>query len=728
MTIQFEQASGLFYLRAYNTTYIMKLVKSKYLAHIYWGGNINKVNTDNLLLFQERPFLSTPIPEDPSFSLDTLPQEFASFGRTDLRFPSFQVERHDGTRITDLEYRDHKIYDGKPILPGLPATYVDNDSEAQTLEISMLDPILGLQVILQYTVFERENVITRSVRFANTGKEKLILLRALSMSIDFSDSNFDLLQLSGAWGRERQMQRASLQSGIQSIESRRGASGHQHNPFVALLRKDATEDYGEVYGFSFVYSGNFIAAVEVDQYESTRISMGINPFDFSWVLEPGEEFQTPEVVMVYSKNGIGDMSRTYHRLYRKHLARGQYRDTERPILINNWEATYFDFNHSQIEDISSVASDLGLELFVLDDGWFGHRDDDTSSLGDWIPDKSKLPFGIDGLGASINKKGLAFGLWFEPEMVSVDSNLYRKHPDWCIHVPDRTGSEGRNQLILDLSRKEVCDEIIRSISEVLLKAPISYVKWDMNRNMSEVGSSALPPERQRETYHRYILGLYKVLEEITSKFPGILFESCSGGGGRFDPGMLYYMPQTWTSDNTDAVSRLRIQYGTSIVYPAVTMGSHVSVVPNHQVGRITPLEFRGHVAMSGNFGYELDVQKLSVEEQAIVREQVSIYKEIRRIVQFGDFYRLKNPFEGSETAWEFISEDRRDILVFYFKELSEANPPIKRLKLKGLDVEARYQVTNAEEIYYGDELMQLGIYVPPLKQDFKSFMWHFKVV
>ncbi|QQE77996.1 alpha-galactosidase [Alicyclobacillus sp. SO9] len=728
MTIRFEQDSGLFYLRAHRTSYIMKLVKSKYLAHIYWGESIRQVNGDNLLRFQARPFSPVPLSEDPSFSLDTLPQEFASFGRTDLRFPSFQVERRDGTRITDLEYRDHKIYDGKPILSGLPATYVDNDSKAQTLEITMLDPVLQLQVILQYTVFERENVITRSVRFENIGKEKLILLRALSMSIDFSDSNFDLLRLSGAWGRERQIERASLHSGIQSIESRRGASSHQQNPFMALLRKDATEDYGEVYGFSFVYSGNFIAAVEVDQYDSARISMGINPFEFSWVLDPGEEFQTPEVVMVYSSNGIGGMSRTYHRLYREHLSRGRYRDTERPVLINNWEATYFDFDHGQIEDLSSVASDLGLELFVLDDGWFGHREDDTSSLGDWIPHKSKLPIGIDGLAASINKKGLAFGLWFEPEMVSVDSNLYRQHPDWCIHVPDRTRSEGRNQLILDFSKKEVCAEIIRSLSEVLLKAPVSYVKWDMNRNMSEVGSSALPPERQRETYHRYMLGLYQVLEEITSKFPDILFESCSGGGGRFDPGMLYYMPQTWTSDNTDAVSRLRIQYGTSIVYPAVTMGSHVSMVPNHQVGRITPLEFRGHVAMSGNLGYELDVQKLSTEEQAMMREQVSVYKEIRHIVQFGDFYRLRNPFECNETAWEFISEDRTEILAFYFKELSEANPPIRRLKLKGLDVEARYQVTSTDEMYYGDELMQLGIFIPPCQQDFKSFMWHFKVV
>ena len=407
------------------------------------------------------------------------------------------------------------------------------------------------------------------------------------------------------------------------MESTRGASSHQHNPFIALLRKDTTEDNGEVYGFNFVYSGNFLAQAEVDQFNNTRVTMGINPFDFSWKLDAGESFQTPEAVMVYSSEGLGDMSRTYHELYRTRLVRGTYRDKERPILVNNWEATYFDFNEEKILEIAKAGSELGIELFVLDDGWFGKRDDDRSSLGDWFVDHNKLPNGLGSLASNVKEMGLEFGLWFEPEMISVDSDLYREHPDWCLHVPGRSQSESRNQLVLDFSREDVCVEITKRVCDILASAPISYVKWDMNRHMTEIGSALLPADRQRETAHRYMLGLYKVMENITSSFPDVLFESCSGGGGRFDPGILYYMPQTWTSDNTDAVSRLKIQYGTSLVYPIVSMGAHVSAVPNHQVHRSTSMEMRGDVAMSGNLGYELDLTKLSNEEKEIVKQQVS---------------------------------------------------------------------------------------------------------
>jgi alpha-galactosidase len=466
-----------------------------------------------------------------------------------------------------------------------------------------------------------------------------------------------------------------------------------------------------------VYSGNFLAQVEVDQFRTARVSMGINPFDFTWLLESGESFQTPEVVMVYSDQGLNGMSQTYHELYRTRLARGSFRDRERPILINNWEATYFDFNEEKIMNIARTAAELGIELFVLDDGWFGERDDDRRSLGDWTVNRRKLPNGLDGLAKQVNELGLQFGLWIEPEMVSPNSELYRKHPDWCLHVPNRPRSEGRNQLVLDYSRQDVCDYMIETISNVLASAPITYVKWDMNRHMTEVGSAALPPERQRETAHRYMLGLYRVMEEITSRFPHILFESCSGGGGRFDPGILYYMPQTWTSDNTDAVSRLKIQYGTSLVYPISVMGAHVSAVPNHQVGRMTSLTMRGHVSMSGNFGYELDITKLTETEKQIIKEQVAFYKDVRRLVQFGTFYRLLSPFEGNEAAWMFVSEDQSEALVAYFRVLAEANAPLSYLRLKGLDPNQDYEIEGLG-VYGGDELMYAGVALPYRLGDF----------
>jgi len=524
------------------------------------------------------------------------------------------------------------------------------------------------------------------------------------------------------------VERRTLASGNQAIESRRGASSHQHNPFIALLEQGATEDAGNVYGFSLVYSGHFLAQVEVDQYETTRVSVGINPFDFTWLLQPGESFQTPEVATVYSANGLGDMSRTYHKLYRTRLCRGRFRDQVRPVLINNWEATYFDFTADKIENIARTGQELGIELFVLDDGWFGKRNNDRSSLGDWFVNASKLPLGLENLVERVRKLDMQFGLWFEPEMISPDSDLYRAHPDWCLHVAHRNRTEARNQLILDLSRQEVCDYIVKVVSDILESAPITYVKWDMNRHMTEIGSAGLPPERQRETAHRYMLGLYRVLEEITTAFPHVLFESCSGGGGRFDPGMLYYMPQTWTSDNTDAVTRLSIQYGTSIVYPICTMGAHVSAVPNHQVQRMTTLAMRGHVAMSGNFGYELDLTKFNDQEKEIVQGQVAFYKDIRHLIQFGDFYRLRSPFEGNETAWMFVSEDQREAFVAYFNVLAEPNEPLRTIRLKGLNPDFDYEVTDASKMYGGDQLMYFGMPLPLLYGDFQSIVWRLNVV
>ncbi|OQM45208.1 alpha-galactosidase [Anoxybacillus sp. UARK-01] len=726
MAISFDPATSQFHLQTSKASYVMQIVKSGYLAHLYWGKRIRKASLSRKLRFRGRAFSPNPLPNDRSFSLDTLPQEYPAYGNTDFRTPAYQVQLENGSTISDLRYHMHRIYKGKPTIKGLPATYVESEEEAETLEIVLEDRQTGLRAILLYTAYEEFSAITRSVRLENQGTERIKLLRALSMNVDFHDADYEWIQLSGAWARERSVVRSKLREGIQSVESRRGASSHQHHPFIALLREAATEDWGEVYGLSFVYSGNFLAQIEVDQFRTARVAMGINPFDFAWLLEPGESFQTPEVVMVYSDQGLNGMSQTFHELYRARLARGAFRDRERPILINSWEATHFDFNEERIMHIAKTAAELGIELFVLDDGWFGHRDNDKSSLGDWIVDKRKLPNGLEGLAKQIHGMGLRFGIWIEPEMVSADSDLYRKHPDWCLHVPNRPRSEGRNQLVLDYARKEVCDYMIEAITNVLANAPISYVKWDMNRHMTEIGSPSLPPERQRETAHRYMLGLYRVMEEIISRFPQILFESCSGGGGRFDPGMLYYMPQAWTSDNTDAVSRLAIQYGTSFVYPVISMGAHVSAVPNRQVHRITSLDMRGHVAMSGNFGYELDVTKLSGKERAKIKEQVAFYKQIRRLVQFGTFYRILSPFSGNETAWMFVSEDQTEAFVTYFRVLAEANPPLAFIRLKGLDPNKNYRIMDSGETYGGDELMYAGLNVPERSGDFVSVIWLLK--
>lgn len=663
--------------------------------------------------------------------MDIIPQEYPGYGSGDFRTPAYELQFENGSTICDFKYSCHKIVKGKPKFNNMPATYAEKEDEAETLEISIVDSVSNLKAVLSYTVFNELNAITRAVKFINNGDENVKLLRALSMSIDFDTAEYDMLQLSGAWAREKHMFKRPLTPGLQAVESKRGISSAQQSPFIALLGKNSDEKQGEVYGFNLIYSGNFIAEAEVDHNFTARVSLGINPFDFSWLLEPGESFQAPEVVMVYSENGIGDMSRTYHRLYRTRLCRGNFRDEIRPVLVNNWEATYFDFNSDKIESIAKAAQKIGIELFVLDDGWFGKRNSDNCSLGDWVVDKNKLPDGLNTLAENINKTGLLFGLWFEPEMVSPDSELYRTHPDWCIHVPGRAASHGkfqRNQLVLDLTREEVCDYIVKAVSDILSSVSVAYVKWDMNRPLTEVGSASLPKQRQRETAHRYVLGLYKIMDTITSAFPDILFESCSSGGGRFDGGILYYMPQTWTSDDTDAVERLKIQYGTSIVYPAITMGAHVSTCPNHQVGRNTSLEIRGNVSMAGNFGYELDLTKFTDEEKEVVKKQIETYKEIRHITQFGDFYRLKSPFEGNETAWMFVAEDKKEAVVMYFKVLGEPFVLNKRIKCQGLNPEYKYKVEDKDSIISGEALMYFGLDTGKTFGDFISVVWVLKAV
>ena len=728
MAIVYDASSKTFNLSTSKTSYVLKVLGSNHVAHVYWGKKIKAKNLDYVLRRKNWGSFLTNTDNIDDFMLEMTPQEYPGYGSTDLRTPAVELQFSDGTSATDFRYESHNIYAGKNKLNNLPATYVEDENEAMTLELTLVDSLKNVKLILSYSVFEEFDAITRSVKIINESNEDVNINRVLSANVDFRDSDYELLQLSGAWARERHIIRKEIRSGSQSIGSRRGSSSHAQNPFMALVRKDTTEQHGEVYGFSLIYSGNFLANVEVDMYENARAQIGINPFDFTWLLKSKEEFTAPEAVLVYSNEGLTGMSHIYNCLYGKRLCKGKYRDEVRPILINNWEATYFDFNETKIKEIAREATNLGMELFVLDDGWFGKRDDDNSSLGDWFVNEEKLKGGLNKLATEINEMGLQFGLWFEPEMVSPISELYKEHPDWCIHIPGRNRSEARRQLILDYSREDVCNYIIEKISEVLSSAPISYVKWDMNRNMSEIGSAKLPANRQREVAHRYILGLYKVLEEITTRFPDVLFESCSGGGGRFDPGMLYYMPQTWTSDNTDAIERLKIQFGTSMVYPNASIGCHVSAVPNHQVDRITPIETRGVVAMSGNFGYELDITKLPESEKEIIKEQVKLYKEIRETIQFGKCYRLSSPFENNDIAWMFISKDCEEIIVSFVRTLAKPNSKFISLKLVGLDESSKYEILGENIIVGGDELMNIGLNVPELKGDYQAKMWRLKKV
>ncbi|MFW5979154.1 MAG: alpha-galactosidase [Halanaerobium sp.] len=729
MSIKYFEDKKIFHLQNDEISYVLKVLKNGQLGHLYWGKKIkNAERLDRYPISQPRPYEAYADKEDTGFILENIAREYPSFGQSDFREPAYQVEAEAGSIISDLKYQKHEIYPGKKDLEGLPAVYVEQEGEAESLDIVLYDEVLDLEVILSYTIFKDYPIISRSAHFNNQGQKDINLKRALSISVDFENQDLELLQLSGAWGRERDIIRRPLEQGITKIDSKRGGSSHQQNPFAALVEPDTDEYSGDAYGFSLVYSANFIVQAEKNHYGKTRLTMGINPFNFNWLLESGQSFQTPEVVINYSDQGLNKMSQNYHQLYQKRLVRGKHREKERPVLINNWEGTYFDFNTAKILEMAEAAAEVDLELFVLDDGWFGRRNDDTSSLGDWYVNQEKLPGGLKYLAEEINKLGLDFGLWFEPEMISPDSDLYREHPEWAIQVENRESSLSRQQLILDLSRRDVQDYIIERVSAILNQANISYVKWDMNRPMTEYGSLKLDSKRQRELNHRYILGLYRVLEEITSSFPDILFESCAGGGGRFDPGMLYYMPQTWTSDDTDAVERLKIQYGTSMVYPASSMGAHVSAVPNHQVERSTSLKMRYDVASFANLGYELDITQLNQDEMKAVKNQVNNYKKIRKLVQFGNFYRLRSPFEGNFTAWSYVADDKEEVLAGFYQILAAPNPKEQRLKLKGLDTESDYKELNSGEIYGGDELMNYGLKVPYLKEDFSSKVWRFKMI
>lgn len=708
--IHINEEAKEFHLSNGQVSYIFRVEpKIKQLEQLFFGKSIKHRESFSYLVERENRPANNLYEGDHTSALEHIKQEYPGFGTTDFRYPAHQVKWPIGDRVTHLEYYSHKVRKGKPVLEGFPATYTENDTEAETLTITLKDAYSELEVYLNYTIFAALPVITRSTCFVNQGSETIELENVMSASVDLPDANYDLLHLNGAWARETHVERKALHTGLQSVSSARGASSHAHNPFMALVRPDSTETVGEVYGFSLVYSGNFSAQVEVDTYHVTRAMIGINPFRFNWQLDPNASFQTPEAVMVYSDKGLNGMSQAFHELYRTRLARGVWRDKERPVLINNWEATYFDFNENKILEIAENAAELGVELFVLDDGWFNKRNDDSTSLGDWFEDESKLPNGIKGLSEKIHQLGLKFGLWFEPEMVNKDTTLYEQHPDWIIQVPGKNVSHGRNQFVLDFSRPEVVDNLFQQMDTIIEGSQIDYIKWDMNRYISEAFSISLPADRQGELYHRYILGVYDLYERLIAKHPEILFESCAGGGARNDPGMLYYAPQAWASDDTDAVERLKIQYGTSMVYPISSIGSHVSAVPNHQVGRMTSMDMRSHVAYFGTFGYELDITMLSHEETESIQQHIQFFKKHRKLIQQGDFYRLKSPFEGNHTAWMIVSRDQAEAVVGFYQVLGTPNPAYERLVLTGLDPEKRYAVHPMQQERYGDDLMAAGL-------------------
>ncbi|MFT8995294.1 alpha-galactosidase [Lentilactobacillus hilgardii] len=727
--ITFDQKTQVFHLHNKHLSYLLSIDEGGILSHLYFGRRIRNYHGQRRSPRRDRGFSGNlPGTTDRTYSLDSLLREYSGKGDGDFRTPALVVRQADGSHTIFLTYRSHQIVSGKPSLEGLPAAYVETDEEAQTLIVTLEDEVSSLRVDLFYTIYRDRNVVARSVKIKNTGRTTIHLEKVASMQMDFNNRPLDVISLPGAHANERHQQREAVGFGIKEFSSSRGTTSHQMNSFIALCDPDTNEFHGEVYGFSFVYSGNHKESVEMDQFRQTRVTVGINDDQFDWQLTPNESFQAPEVLMVYSNHGLNGMSQTFHHLLRERIARGKNKYRERPIVINNWEATFFDFNESKLKKIVDEAKNVGIEMFVLDDGWFGHRDNDDSSLGDWQVFEKKFPNGLRRFSDYVHQQGMKMGIWFEPEMISYDSDLYRQHPDYLLKVPGRKPTPSRDQYVLDMGRQEVRDNIFNQMKQLLQTENIDYVKWDMNRHLTDVYSTVLPAERQGETLHRYVLGLYELLEKLTTKFPNILWEGCSGGGGRIDAGFMYYMPQSWASDNTDAIARLTIQYGTSLAYPISSMTAHVSESPNQQTGRATPLKTRADVAMSGVFGYELDLTKMTAMEKMAIKKQVTLYKEIRPVIQYGNFIRLINPNQNNRCAWIFVAPDKKEAVAFSFHVLSSAQPTFDVLRLAGLDSDRNYQNVATGKVIGGDELMNTGFYEKIDNFDFSSHLYHFKVV
>ena len=699
MSIVFDREKNTFTLTTKNTCYQMQIGPLGYLLHLYFGQKAAGC-FDYLHLPRDCGFSANPyeIQDERGWSLDTMPQEYSGANGADFRLSSVDAETERGQRGADLRYVRHEIRAGKYALSGLPTAF-DRAEECETLSVTLRDAASGLEVELLYGVFAEKDMITRCARIRNGGAGTIRLQKAASMCLDLPFGEWELVHFHGRHTLERQFERRELMNGIQTVASKRGASSHQHNPFVILCEAGTNEDTGLCYGVMPVYSGSHRTDIELDQSGSVRVVTGINSEGFSWLLAPGQCFETPEVLLTCSAAGFAPLSHIYHSFIRENICRKYVPLAERPILLNSWEAMYFDFDEDKLLGLARETKALGVDMLVIDDGWFGHRDDDHSSLGDWFPNTHKLPHGFDTLLRKIADMGLKIGLWVEPEMVSEDSELFRAHPDWALRVPGRSPAIGRSQMVLDLSRHEIVDWLFETLAKLLGELPISYIKWDMNRHLTDLYSAALPPDRQGELSHRYVLGLYDLLNRLTAAFPNVLFEGCAGGGGRFDAGMLAYCPQIWCSDNTDPVARLSIQYGTSFGYPISAVGAHVSTAPNHQTGRTTPFGTRAVVAMSGTFGYELNPAKLTTEEKAAIRHQLARFRSLRMLIGEGDYYRLTQPGKGRFTAWEQVSPDRTAALLSLVLTEPEANPRPLHLKLKGLDPNALYELVSAD--FYG---------------------------
>ncbi len=702
MSIYFDEQKKLFRLDTSGSSYVIGIYDQGYLLGLYYGGRIEDMHFDRFMTRINSFSPYNPKVKDREFTPDSAPMEYGCNGAGDFRISALCVRNANGDNVTDIRYAAHRIYKGKPAIADMPATYALDEADCTTLEIDTVDRVTGLEVTLVYTVFETQSVMTKSVRVHNASDSPLVIERVFSACNDFPTMDFDLITLHGRHARERHIERRALVHGLQGVSSKRGASSHNQNPFAALVRSGATEESGEAYGFNFVYSGNFSAVAECDYNASTRFLMGINPESFEWTLQSGETFFAPEVVCVYTDKGIGEMSRIFHRFYNRNLIRGTFKDAKRPLLINSWEAAYFDFDTQKLLDFADEAKALGIEMLVMDDGWFGKRNDDTNSLGDWYVNTDKLPGGLRPLVDGVHAKGMKFGIWFEPEMISPDSDLFRAHPDWHIHVQGRDPMLSRHQYVIDMSREDVRANIWQQMYKILSENDIDYVKWDFNRHISDAGSVSLPSERQKEFFHRYMLGTYALLEKFVSTFPNILLEGCSGGGGRFDPAMLYYSPQIWTSDHTDPIERLFIQFGTSMCYPTSAQSAHVSACDR------TGYETKGNVAMWGTFGYELDPRKLTAEEKEIVRRQIQDYHKYYDLHRRGDLYRLVSPFENRHyAAWEIVSPEK-DECLFTLVCLRHFFCGSLYLRLRGLDPDKMYTCDLDGEQYSGNFLMRVG--------------------
>ena len=725
MAIIFDKERKTLTLHTKNSTYQMQVDAYGFLLHLYYGKRTEGC-MDYLLTYADRGFSGNPydVGADRTYSMDVLPQEFPVFGNSDFRSPALVIKNADGSCSCDLRYKMHHIQSGKYKLPGLPAVYAGKE-ESETLEVVLEDAVTGVEVCLLYGVLPEYDIITRSVKIRNDGSQEFSIEKVQSASLDFVAGKYDLITFYGRHAMERNVQRRPLGHGAQVIRSRRGTSSHQYNPVMILAEEGTTEDAGKCYTMSFVYSGGFLGEAERDQYEQTRMQLGLQEEQFSYPLAPGEAFWAPEVVMSFSGEGLGRLSQNLHECYRTHLCRGKYRDQVRPILVNSWEASYFDFTGESIYNLAKEAADLGIEMLVMDDGWFGKRDDDNSGLGDWYVNEKKLGMSLGELIEKINALGVKFGIWIEPEMVNEDSDLYRAHPDWAFTIPGRKPVRGRNQLVLDFSRKEVVDAIFEQICALLDQGNIEYVKWDMNRSITDVFSHGTT--NQGKVLYDYMLGLYDFLERLIQRYPDLLIEGCSGGGGRFDAGMLYYTPQIWCSDNTDAADRVKIQYGTSFSYPVSAVGSHVSAVPNHQTGRSTSMKTRGVVAMAGTFGYELDLGKLSEEEKEEIRSQVKEYHRYGELIQKGLYYRLSNPFEDEIGAWAFVSKDQTEALLNVVMLEIHGNMTNNYVKLKGLKSGCMYQDEKTKKVYPADALMDMGLPMPVEFGEYQSYQIYLKM-